>query len=1252
MEIQDLQARYTNEGLLGKGGMGEVLLATDQRLKRKVAIKRMLGNAAGSQTAVSRFLTEAQSMADINHPNIVSIHDHGRAKDGPFLIMEYVEGGSLLDLCRAGALPADQAIHLVCKLCDGLVKAHAANIIHRDIKPANVLLTEDGEPKLTDFGLAKDGAADTGMTMTGTVLGTLDFMPPEQRRDATQTDARSDLWSLAATLYQMITGRSPKVIRLDLVHESLRPVLAQALEEDPGDRFQTAAEMRDALSASLAGQTADSGDVELEAGACPHCGTKNPTNRKFCRNPDCGCSLEVPCLSCDSKIPMWEQVCNDCGSPQRDLLEQRRQQMASGRSAAESCLEKCDFERAQKLAIALRDEPDLRLQHLKGWAARFLPEIGARRERELKRIGALMSEALTHQQAHDYATGLRTLEQVPALLANVAVPPQQQTANDLKTALEQSLAEINRLDDLIHSRVTKRELDGLLAEVEALQTLQPDREDLEQLHAQLAKREAKLRGTRDEAFSAARKRFNAQDYVNCLKQLARIDPTLIDAQIRQLQERAETDQSRLKELRETIQARIKTNQLHDLLSSVEEALELQQNAEDLQKLRQQLRDREEKLRATRDEALPAARKQFDAQNYDHCLKQLARIDSTLIDDQIRWLQNRAADYQSRLTVLRETIQARVKANELHDLLSSVEEALGLQQDAEDLQKLRQQLREREEKNAAALVSVLDNASKLREQCQFQAAVSALQRIPDELSTQKSSSLLQDCQSLQNQQSQALNGLRSAMQSGTFKLGLAGARGYRDALERSGLVDAAFQKAYDDCGSAMRAKVEAEEAALRQKALLIKLRRGLTAAVILLVVTGVGLAIFSKIRSWLQASAVATAIENQDWDEVLAMDSDHAEALVGRARSRLVFRREDLVRGIKGKTPDIEGALADLNHAEQIDPKMKPFTDPVRRQIARMKAESTRKKRLADLGKTFEERVAVARADAEQIVSQTPRENSIGMQFKRIPSLVFVMGHRLHPDAHAHQVVLTRPFELGVFEVTQEQYEKVMGTNPSKFKGPKKPVEQVLWEDAVKFCRKLSELPAEKSAGNVYRLPTEAEWECVCRASRPSLSETWKNFKEITRSSPSKNIRSKADRRPVRPGGLDVQLKLMLSRNSQRYSFGDDGSQLGDYAWYKDNSGNETHPIGQKKPNPWGFFDMYGNVSEWCQDWYGSYGTDKLKHGWATDPMGPTSGSARVYRGGNWAHSGFPSWSRSKRRPSGPDRTIGFRVARSLSTTIR
>ena len=148
IEVVDLESRYKVEGTLGQGGMGAVLLATDTRLGRKVAIKRILGEAAGNRMAVQRFLTEAKAIAALNHPNIVQIYDYGRAKDGPFLIMEYVDGGSLLDRCRESALPLDEAIDLACHLCDGLAKAHDLGIVHRDIKPANVLLTKDGLPNL------------------------------------------------------------------------------------------------------------------------------------------------------------------------------------------------------------------------------------------------------------------------------------------------------------------------------------------------------------------------------------------------------------------------------------------------------------------------------------------------------------------------------------------------------------------------------------------------------------------------------------------------------------------------------------------------------------------------------------------------------------------------------------------------------------------------------------------------------------------------------------------------------------------------------------------------------------------------------------------------------------------------------------------------------------------------------------------------------------------------------------------------
>ena len=267
MELVDLSTRYTEEGVLGKGGMGEVILATDTRLGRKVAIKRILGKAARSKTAVQRFLTEAKSMAELNHPNIVQIYDYGRAADGPFLIMECVQAGSLLDKCKAGPIELDEAVNIFGQLCDGLAKAHAAGIIHRDIKPANVLMTEDGVPKLTDFGLAKDDTADTGMTMEGAVIGTLDFMPPEQRQAAALTDHRSDLWSLAATFYQMLTGKSPKIIKFSNVPTQLQDALGKALEDEKDDRFQSALEMKVAVQQAATPELNAAGD--LVAGEFP-----------------------------------------------------------------------------------------------------------------------------------------------------------------------------------------------------------------------------------------------------------------------------------------------------------------------------------------------------------------------------------------------------------------------------------------------------------------------------------------------------------------------------------------------------------------------------------------------------------------------------------------------------------------------------------------------------------------------------------------------------------------------------------------------------------------------------------------------------------------------------------------------------------------------------------------------------------------------------------------------------------------------
>jgi formylglycine-generating enzyme required for sulfatase activity len=225
---------------------------------------------------------------------------------------------------------------------------------------------------------------------------------------------------------------------------------------------------------------------------------------------------------------------------------------------------------------------------------------------------------------------------------------------------------------------------------------------------------------------------------------------------------------------------------------------------------------------------------------------------------------------------------------------------------------------------------------------------------------------------------------------------------------------------------------------------------------------------------------------------------------------------------------------------------------------------------------------------------------VSVELEQIPAGTFKMGSPETEAGHfkdetLHEVTISKPFYLGKYPVTQSQWQAVMGSNPSYFKGPQRPVEEVSWEDAVEFCRKLSELPEEKAAGRVYRLPTEAEWEYACRAGSQTA-----------------------------------------------YSFGDDARLLKDFAWFSDNSNRQTHPVGQKKPNAWGLYDMHGNVWEWCGDWYGVY-----PRGSATDPTGPKEGSGRVLRGGVWYCSAGDcrAASRSDYDPANSQSNFGLRLAR-------
>ena len=218
-------------------------------------------------------------------------------------------------------------------------------------------------------------------------------------------------------------------------------------------------------------------------------------------------------------------------------------------------------------------------------------------------------------------------------------------------------------------------------------------------------------------------------------------------------------------------------------------------------------------------------------------------------------------------------------------------------------------------------------------------------------------------------------------------------------------------------------------------------------------------------------------------------------------------------------------------------------------------------------------------------------NSIGMKLVCIPAGEFVMGSPSNEKESAinegpqHKVRISKGFWMGIYEVTQAQYQAVMGTNTSTFKGDNLPVEEVSWNEAVEFCKKLNQ-----KEGKTYRLPTEAEWEYACRAG-----------------------------------------------STTRFSFGDNDSGFGDYAWYTDNSGNRTHPVGQKKPNAFGLYDMHGNVWEWCNDWCNeSYYSQSPE----VDPQGPSSEETRVLRGGSWKDN--PRNCRSTSRSNGWPYSAAYR----------
>jgi WD40 repeat protein len=264
--------RYRILGQLGRGGMGAVYKAEHLLMQRTVALKVIKQLTAEDPVVLSRFLQEVKAAARLSHPNIVAAHDADRAGDVHFLVMEYVEGITLAQLVKShGPLPAAQACQHMQQAARGLQYAHEQGMVHRDIKPHNLMLTPGGQVKILDFGLARfveEGTDTEGLTETGLAMGTPDYLAPEQALDAHHADIRADIYSLGCTLYHLLAGRQPfaqvrglqKLLahreqappplaasRPDLPPELIR-VVERMLAKDPGRRYQTPAEVVEALA--------------------------------------------------------------------------------------------------------------------------------------------------------------------------------------------------------------------------------------------------------------------------------------------------------------------------------------------------------------------------------------------------------------------------------------------------------------------------------------------------------------------------------------------------------------------------------------------------------------------------------------------------------------------------------------------------------------------------------------------------------------------------------------------------------------------------------------------------------------------------------------------------------------------------------------------------------------------------------------------------------------------------------------------
>lgn len=317
---------YRMLGEIGHGGMSVVYVARDVKLGRYVAIKRLNREFLANAAMRARFSREAQLVASLNHIYIVKLYDFDISRPEPQIVMEYVAGPGKppapdwpapplnleQKLEQTGApLTLRSAVVLVRKLCAAIDYAHKHGVIHRDLKPSNVLLDEHGEPRLVDFGIARETVAEAAkLTMTGARMLSLGYSAPEQENDPAAADERSDVYSLGGILYFCLTGENPRFYRDSRLPDSLRPILLKAMERDPAQRWPSARDFADVLTQSAGELISPLTDPGMWR--CKWCSNLNPVASRYCSQ--CGWDGMESCPECGGETRVGVRFCGQCST--------------------------------------------------------------------------------------------------------------------------------------------------------------------------------------------------------------------------------------------------------------------------------------------------------------------------------------------------------------------------------------------------------------------------------------------------------------------------------------------------------------------------------------------------------------------------------------------------------------------------------------------------------------------------------------------------------------------------------------------------------------------------------------------------------------------------------------------------------------------------------------------------------------------------------------------------------------------------